>query len=1137
MTDRGQGGVVTGGATAIDWLANPSVMAGFHIADDAGGWVYRSYREVAELAGLLATRLLHDGVTPDSTVCVILPTDHLCISALYGVWWCGATLTLIAPPGIGDAAGQIAHIAGILGTARPQTVLTSPELAPAVAQAVAAAGLGRPPVVITEALVAAEEPAVMSLRRNDCALLQFTSGSTSSPRGVAVSWANLQANLDFIGSSLGWEPGDGAASWLPLYHDMGLVGATLHTVARQGTCHLMRPDQFIREPRRWLEAMAQAQHSALPSFGLGYLAARVQPEDIAHLDFSGWRSLVIGAEPVDVAHLHSFCELLIPRGFHPSSLIPAYGLAEATLMVTAAAQRTALPVVQVDPGSLQLGSSIQIIRRTTFSGQALPGDSWLSGLGSTEGTVAIRDEDGNTVPDGVLGQVVVSSPSVADGYRGDGPQPGHDGTRFVGAELHTGDAGFCLDDQLYVLGRMGTSLKVRGKAVFMEDVETRIAAATGLPRSRICAVSTTNTAAPGIALFVEEPVGSWAESARRVLRSDLGPAHTQQIVTGPRGLIRRTSSGKPRRSHMWQALVAGDLSGATMLEDTNAPVLTVDPRAHRPLALSPGQLDDLLAKTLQAADVDPRATILLEGSLAEGFGNAASDIDFLAVVPGDADTPTMPTVLFIDGRRTELRTRSVTQLRAQLMVAAAALAEPHGPVPGNDVLNRCQRFLRAFVVRPADDTEGCVRELQSGPLTHDNFAALMQRWWADRARQSLRQAVAAVGLGAQSDARAWVRDGLQQAAKSWAARRGETYLETKWLALQLNRIDDRAVSARYADLDAALAEGAADRNPADVAAALTLAAELGVGGVGADPGAVQFTRMPDVTTWRVGDTVHVVRDRTDVFVLSPQAGQAWRSVVFGRPITEAKGTDGLLAEFVRLGLVGLRWNCGSGTDDIRPAIAMCDPARPYTPPPALTYPPLTIRGACTDGDVALSVLPATRLAECAMSLIWSNIVVENAREDLLGAIKNGQPGVAEVAAARMIGAGVRVLLCAFGVAPLPADVAAAATVDRLLPRTVTVREELLARLSDAQRVSFSAGADPLADAAEGVAALDELIRVIRVAAGSPFPASFNSREEWRRTLDLGYDWLRLGSYLKADIPLDEARDLLTSGGAQPHARS
>ncbi|SNY82395.1 Acyl-CoA synthetase (AMP-forming)/AMP-acid ligase II [Nocardia amikacinitolerans] len=1125
-------------AAVRDWLLRPAREAGIHLADEADGWEFRSYRELAEQSWSIAALMREHGLAGGEGACVVMPTGFACTAAFYAVWACGGVFTPIAPPMFGDLDQIVAHIAAILTAAAPRLVVTAPEFEDLVRRAAVAAGRRDEPLVIGPELP--QPPAERELGMPaECALLQFTSGSTGTPRGVRVSWRNLANNIAMISGLIDWRHGEAMVSWLPLYHDMGLVGAFLTTVTNQGDLYLMRPDQFVRDPARWLRAMASAQHSPSPSFALGYVAHRVRPEEIADLDLSGWRTLAVGSEPVEVADLQAFAELTGPRGFSMDAYTLAYGLAEATLMVTSSARRRPITALRLDTPNLRFGHPVGVLAEARLDDtHRVDGAGWITGLGysTPESTVRAVDEEGLELPDGVLGELVVVGDSVAMGYTGD-----DDGgaTRITNGELYTGDAGFLYRGEVFVLGRMGSSLKVRGRSVFMEDIESRVAGETGLTKGKLAAVALTDVGAPGIALFAEAPPGAWTAQARKVIRGELGPAAAITIVTGPRGTIRRTSSGKPRRRHLWQLFRDGGLAGVQVHEADGTTALTADSQTPEP-ALPTERVRQLLDAALESTALPDDSAVLFEGSLAEGFGNEGSDVDFLAVVPGTEELPTLPTVLFIDGRRVEVRTRSVVQMHRQLERAATG-------VPAEldeDLLNRCQRFLRATVVRPgAVDIDG-MRAL----LPHDDFRTLMSQWWTARAVQALRYAVALRALRAADEANEWAMDGLLQAVKAWAARRGETYLETKWLPHQLDRIGRHDVIGRYRELSdpAAWADTHARRLAEDTTwqQLWRLVADLGIAEAIDDPHRVLFARRPAVTTWTIGGRIHVVRDDRDVFALSDTAARAWRSVVFKHSVRDvlARAPRDIateLAEFVRLGLVGLQWRAAS---PIEPALAMCKPAAPYTPVPSAHSPALGLTGAARDDAIAtLSPLPARRFTECALHLVWSNIVLENAREDLAGAVKNGQGGVADIAAHRLIAMAVRVLLSAFGIHPLPADVAPSTTVARLLPTGARRRTEVLEQLDTARGVRFSELLARGGDTSGGLTILDDFVALVRTVAGGAdaalgFPASFDSREQWRRTLAIGYDWLRLAAYLDTDLPLDEARDLLTTGGHQPHLR-
>ncbi|RDI54350.1 AMP-binding protein [Nocardia mexicana] len=1140
------------------WLVDPADGTGIHLADEADGWEFRSYRELADLAWAVAAQLRGAGLVGGAGACVIMPTGFPCVAAFYAVWACGGVFTPVAPPTFGDLAQYISHVAEILRQARPHVVVTSADLEALVRRAMSEAGRADEPVLIGEPAPVAEREFGAP---GECALLQFTSGSTGTPRGVRVSWRNLANNVAMITRLVDWRAGEAMASWLPLYHDMGLVGAFFTTVTNQGDLYLMRPDQFIRDPVRWLRAMTHAQHSPSPSFALGYVAHRVSPEQIAELDLSGWRALAVGSEPVEVADLASFTELAGPQGFSARAFTLAYGLAEATLMVTSSARNRPLTALRLDTASLRFGRPIQVVDEAFLDdGRWVTGPGWITGLGysTAESIVRVVGEDGRELPDGTLGEMVVTGDSVALGYTG----TAGGGTRIEDGRLSTGDAGFRYRGEVFVLGRMGSSLKVRGRSVFMEDIESRVARETGITKGKLAAVALTETGAQGVALFAETAPGPWIAQARSIVRGALGPAQTATIVTGPRGFIRRTSSGKPRRRHMWQLFRDGGLDGAEVHEDAGdrtGPPGPMRGGAQQSPVLSVEAAQELLDRALNQVAVAENSAMLLEGSLAEGFGNAGSDVDFLVVTCGVEELPTLPTVLFIDGRRVEVRTRSAGQLRAQLERVARA---ERPAALDEDVLNRCQRFLHGTALRGGPEGAD-ITELRS-LLPPDEFARILGDWWAERARQALRYAVALHAMGEQEEADAWARDGLLQAVKAWAARRGETYVETKWLPEQLDRIADPVASARMTGADAhpqpmsgntsectvagpnseLITRYRALGRSASLSEILALAAEFGVVDVADDPEQVVLARVPGVTTWGIGERVHVIRGDSDVFVLSERGGRAWRSVVLRRSVAEVlERTDigAELAEFVRLGLVGLQWRGGGS---ITPALAMCKPLRPYTPVPGRSVPALGLAGAAREAGpedaepiATLSPLPASRFTACALDLVWSNVVLENAREDLVGAVKGGQGAVADIAAHRLVAMCVRMLLSAYGIQPLPADVAPARTLARLLPDAAGGRAELPGAVEAAGRVCFSqtlaAGDDPLAE----LARLDDLVARVRAhVGGNDFPASFDSREQWRRTLDISYDWLRVAGYLDTDLPLDEARDLLTSGGRQPHLR-
>ncbi|MFJ5532607.1 hypothetical protein [Streptomyces sp. NPDC093261] len=548
------------------------------------------------------------------------------------------------------------------------------------------------------------------------------------------------------------------------------------------------------------------------------------------------------------------------------------------------------------------------------------------------------------------------------------------------------------------------------------------------------------------------------------------------------------------------------------------------------MILTEEQLQDLLDKSLAELPNGTEWAVTLEGSIAEGFGNPSSDIDFLLIGRAEDDLPTMPSLLFLDGRRVEIRTRSVRQLTGQLRAVEEGAERP-GRL-SEDLLNRCQRLLHSHPLRG----HTLVAEVKA-LLPVERLRRITADWWAHRARQSLRHAMALLCLGESDEAVDWTRAGLVQTVKSWAAGRGETYLEPKWLSLQLDRAGRPDVRDRYWELEAAApASGNADADAArdHLTACLAFTAELGLTGVPWRPERLTVEGVAGVTTWQTGERVHVVRARRELFALGDHAGAVWRSLVLRRPllrVLDAAADTGvadpgpLLAVFLRYGLIRLAWK-GGGT--VTPALPLAAPPGPVTPPPSAAQPLLSVRGAAVTGPRAVDLmpLPADRFAAAAMDLVWSNVVVENAVEDLTGALRRGQWRVAELTARRAVHAALRGLLSAHGVHPLPADSDLVRRLDLLPSGTRPIAAhagELLRRTADPE------------NGAALLAGVRGFIAQVRGAVGArAFPLSFDSAETWRATLQLGYDWLRLGAHLDAQLPIEEARDLLAGHGTQPH---
>ena len=257
------------------WLTSPSDDTGVYLAADDGSWEFLPYATLAEQVRRVARLLVEQGVGSGHTVCVLMPTSHLCLATMFAVLAAGATLTPIAPPLFGSHEQYRRHLRGVLESSQARAVVTSSGLVDAVTRA--SADMSQAPAMIVLDRVPADPPLIELASPATAVLLQMTSGSTHLPRGASISWRNLATNLAAIDAACEATPGDATASWLPLYHDMGLIGAVFQAITRQRALHLMRPDQFVRDPARWLRAAADARHTVSPSFGLAYAGRRLTP--------------------------------------------------------------------------------------------------------------------------------------------------------------------------------------------------------------------------------------------------------------------------------------------------------------------------------------------------------------------------------------------------------------------------------------------------------------------------------------------------------------------------------------------------------------------------------------------------------------------------------------------------------------------------------------------------------------------------------------------------------------------------------------------------------------------------------------------------------------------------------------------
>ncbi|MFY1698648.1 amino acid adenylation domain-containing protein [Solwaraspora sp. WMMA2101] len=436
------------------------------------------------------------------------------------------------------------------------------------------------------------------------AFLQFSSGSTGTPRGVELRHRNVLANLRQIGQAAALTADDVSVSWMPYFHDMGLIGTHLAPLAAGLRQVRIGPLTFAKRPLLWF-SVAHRHRSTLLSaanFALALAVRRVPAEALAGLDLSAVRLMMVGAEPISPVVWRAFVERTRPAGLDPAALQPVYGLAEATLAVTVPPLGEVAVPVRVDRAALAVGT-------VQPAGEGDPGavEFMDVGLPVPGCEVRIVDDAGCVAGDGQVGRIEVRGPNVAAGYHGD---PAATAEVFVDGWLRTGDLGFLRDDgRLCVTGRNKDVVFVNGRTFHAADLEEVVAGTAGLPSGRVAVIGCTDHAsgAERIVVFVQwanavaPSADAGAVLAQVAARIVTATGHDQvRVLPVPPGAFPRTTSGKLRRPLLRQRYAAGDFAA---VEQRWAPSPLPPSPAQDPddLALIVGQSGQKLAITARSS--------------------------------------------------------------------------------------------------------------------------------------------------------------------------------------------------------------------------------------------------------------------------------------------------------------------------------------------------------------------------------------------------------------------------------------------------------------------------------------------------------------------------------------------------------
>jgi len=511
---------------------------------DGGQETTRSYADLLESSRRVAGALAAAGLRRGDLVAVVLRDSETFLTALFGASIAGIVPALVYPPlTTVDLPQYFEGARRVLRSAGARGVVTDASL-------VGGFDSLRPACPTLQVVVAGDtlhsgtavqhEPVSLDA----IAFVQFTSGSTSAPKGVTLTHRNVAANVAAVNGphGLGTAESDVAVSWLPLYHDMGLVGMLFGALHAGCRAVLIPPHAFVKRPIDWLRAITKFRGtiSFAPTFAYDLCVRRVKGKDLEGLDLSSWRVAGCGAEPIHGPTLRAFADKFASAGFPAGSLLASYGLAEHVVAAT-------LAPLSRTPRVESVGSD-----ELVGCGKSLAGHQ-----------LRIVDEAGRPVPPGRVGEIVLAGPSVMLGYY---RQDALTAETIREGWLHTGDLGCLIEGELFVCGRAKDVIIANGRKFHPQDLEWAVDDIDGVRRGRVVAFGVREVGRADRVIVLVEPKGTASSdaiaAAIRHRVSEMFGLYVDEVACAPAGTITRTTSGKLQRAAAKSRYERGELVAA-----------------------------------------------------------------------------------------------------------------------------------------------------------------------------------------------------------------------------------------------------------------------------------------------------------------------------------------------------------------------------------------------------------------------------------------------------------------------------------------------------------------------------------------------------------------------------------------------
>ncbi len=561
------------------------------LQDEQGAERIVSYAELDQAAHAVAAGLAERGLEPGKAVAIMLPTSVEYFFSFFGILLAGGIPVPIYPPArASQIEDHLKRHAGILSNALTEVMITVP-------QAKALSMLLKPRVDTLKDVVTPEElmrpgsvAAVHRAKPQDIAMIQYTSGSTGNPKGVVLTHDNLLINIRAMAKSLRVTPADVFVSWLPLYHDMGLIGAWMGSLIYGFKYPVMSPLTFLSRPESWLRIIHRhgGTLSGGPNFCYELCLRRIQDADIEGLDLSTWRFAFNGAEPVSPETMEAFTKRFERYGFRPGAMAPVYGLAEATLGVAFPPPLRGPKLDRVDKKQFMNG------------GRAVPvppehKDALVHvacGLPIPGHQIRIVDGSNRELPERAEGHIQFSGPSVTSGYYRN-PEATQD--LLQGEWMNTGDYGYIAEGDIHITGRIKDTIIRAGRNIHPYDLEEAVGNLEGIRKGCIAVFGSRDQRAGTEKIVVLAETRETDPARREALRNKINELAVSLIGTAPDdvmlappGTVLKTSSGKIRRAASRELYESGGFTGtrAVWLQVVRLTWAAILPQARRSLRAS-----------------------------------------------------------------------------------------------------------------------------------------------------------------------------------------------------------------------------------------------------------------------------------------------------------------------------------------------------------------------------------------------------------------------------------------------------------------------------------------------------------------------------------------------------------------------